>query len=149
VSGESGRGWVAVQAVSRRREQPHGSLGLPLRAGHGCHNYVGTEHLLLGLLAEAEGAAARYLRARGVQLDDVREIVEGRIGRGDSICRWSSCATIGRRATQITDASPYSEIVGYLRTHRDKVDRVFETLSYFDGMNFAAAHDARRYSRSR
>jgi Acetyl xylan esterase (AXE1) len=77
------------------------------------------------------------------------EIVEGRIGRGDSICRWSSCATIGRRATQITDASPYSEIVGYLRTHRDKVDRVFETLSYFDGMNFAAAHDARRYSRSR
>src|SRR5262249_42756046 len=43
-----------------------------------------------------------------------------------------------RRATQITDASPYSEIVGYLRTHRDKVDRVFETLSYFDGMNFAA-----------
>jgi cephalosporin-C deacetylase len=43
-----------------------------------------------------------------------------------------------RRATQITDAAPYSEIVGYLRTHRDKVDRVFETLSYFDGMNFAA-----------
>jgi cephalosporin-C deacetylase len=43
-----------------------------------------------------------------------------------------------RRATHITDAAPYSEIVGYLRTHRDKVDRVFQTLSYFDGMNFAA-----------
>jgi ATP-dependent Clp protease ATP-binding subunit ClpA len=53
-------------------------------AHHWGHNYVGTEHLLLGLLAEAEGAAARYLRARGVQLDDVREIVEGHIGRGDT-----------------------------------------------------------------
>jgi cephalosporin-C deacetylase len=43
-----------------------------------------------------------------------------------------------RRAVQITDAAPYSEIVGYLRSHRTSVDRVFQTLDYFDGMNFAA-----------
>jgi cephalosporin-C deacetylase len=43
-----------------------------------------------------------------------------------------------RRATDITDAAPYSEIVSYLRVHRDRVDRVFETLGYFDGVNFAA-----------
>jgi cephalosporin-C deacetylase len=43
-----------------------------------------------------------------------------------------------RRATEISDAAPYSEIVGYLRVHRDKVDQVFRTLSYFDGLNFAA-----------
>jgi cephalosporin-C deacetylase len=43
-----------------------------------------------------------------------------------------------RRATEITDAAPYSEIVAYCKTHRDKVDTVFETLSYFDGVNFAA-----------
>ena len=43
-----------------------------------------------------------------------------------------------RRAVQITDAFPYSEIVSYCRTHRDKVQTVFNTLSYFDGMNFAA-----------
>jgi cephalosporin-C deacetylase len=43
-----------------------------------------------------------------------------------------------QRATEITDASPYSEIVNYLRVQRDKVDRVFRTLGYFDGMNFAA-----------
>jgi cephalosporin-C deacetylase len=43
-----------------------------------------------------------------------------------------------RRATEITDASPYSEIVAYLRVHRDKVERVFQTLGYFDGVNFAA-----------
>jgi cephalosporin-C deacetylase len=42
-----------------------------------------------------------------------------------------------RRATEITDASPYSEIVSYLRVHRDKVDRVFATLGYFDGISFA------------
>jgi cephalosporin-C deacetylase len=43
-----------------------------------------------------------------------------------------------RRALQITDSAPYSEIVGYLRSHRTSVDRVFQTLAYFDGMNFAA-----------
>jgi cephalosporin-C deacetylase len=42
-----------------------------------------------------------------------------------------------KRATDITDAAPYSEIVGYLRVHRDKVDRVYNTLDYFDGVNFA------------
>jgi cephalosporin-C deacetylase len=43
-----------------------------------------------------------------------------------------------RRAMEITDAAPYSEIVQYCKAHRDKVDTVFHTLSYFDGVNFAA-----------
>jgi cephalosporin-C deacetylase len=43
-----------------------------------------------------------------------------------------------RRATEITDSYPYQEIVHYCKVHRDKVDTVFRTLSYFDGMNFAA-----------
>ena len=43
-----------------------------------------------------------------------------------------------RRATQLVDSLPYYEIVRYCRSHRDKVDQVFQTLSYFDGMNFAA-----------
>jgi cephalosporin-C deacetylase len=42
-----------------------------------------------------------------------------------------------RRATEIVDTAPYSEIVRYCKTHRDKIDVVFNTLSYFDGMNFA------------
>src|SRR5262249_16888594 len=42
-----------------------------------------------------------------------------------------------KRATDITDSAPYSEIVSYVRVHRDKVDQVFDTLGYFDGMNFA------------
>lgn len=41
-------------------------------------------------------------------------------------------------ATEITDAFPYNEISKYCQTHRDKVDIVFNTLQYFDGVNFAA-----------
>jgi len=47
-----------------------------------------------------------------------------------------------RRATEITDADPYNEIVKFCQTHRDKVDTVFNTLSYFDGVNFAARSKA-------
>jgi cephalosporin-C deacetylase len=43
-----------------------------------------------------------------------------------------------QRATEITDEEPYSEISRYCKTHRDQVDLVFDTLRYFDGMNFAA-----------
>lgn len=41
------------------------------------------------------------------------------------------------RATVITDNDPYKEIGRYLAVHRDKVERVHEVLSYFDGVNFA------------
>ena len=47
------------------------------------------------------------------------------------LCHW-------QRATEITDSSPYREIATYCQVHRDKVDAVFQTLSYFDGVNFAA-----------
>jgi cephalosporin-C deacetylase len=43
-----------------------------------------------------------------------------------------------RRATEITDSDPYTEIGRYLAGHRDLVDQAFRTLSYFDGVNFAA-----------
>ncbi|MBN2548024.1 MAG: acetylxylan esterase [Anaerolineales bacterium] len=42
-----------------------------------------------------------------------------------------------RRATEITDSYPYQEIVRYCHVHRDKIEAVFHTLSYFDGVNFA------------
>jgi len=47
-----------------------------------------------------------------------------------------------RRATQLTDSHPYAEIANYCKTHRDKVETVFRTLSYFDGLNFAARANA-------
>jgi cephalosporin-C deacetylase len=48
-----------------------------------------------------------------------------------------------RRATEITDTAPYSELARFCQTHRDKVDTVFHTLSYFDGVNFATRTQAR------
>src|SRR6059036_3189256 len=47
------------------------------------HNYIGTEHLLLGLVREGEGVAARVLDSLGVELSKVRTAVEFIIGRGD------------------------------------------------------------------
>jgi hypothetical protein len=49
------------------------------------HNYIGTEHLLLGLLRDEEGVAARVLRRLGVELDETRAAVEHVIGRGDRV----------------------------------------------------------------
>ncbi|WP_431802105.1 acetylxylan esterase [Microbacterium sp. bgisy203] len=46
------------------------------------------------------------------------------------------------RAVGLTDAFPYQEVVQYLAVHRGAEDRVFETLSYFDGANFAKRADA-------
>jgi Clp amino terminal domain, pathogenicity island component len=46
------------------------------------HNYIGTEHLLLGLIHEGEGVAAKALGSLGISLDAVRQQVEEIIGRG-------------------------------------------------------------------
>jgi cephalosporin-C deacetylase len=43
-----------------------------------------------------------------------------------------------RRATQIIDTMPYGEISAFLKMHREQIETVFQTLSYFDGVNFAA-----------
>jgi ATP-dependent Clp protease ATP-binding subunit ClpA len=49
------------------------------------HNYIGTEHLLLGLVREHDGVAAKVLGNLGVELNKVRAAVESIIGRGDRI----------------------------------------------------------------
>ncbi|MBK9928184.1 MAG: acetylxylan esterase [Anaerolineales bacterium] len=48
-----------------------------------------------------------------------------------------------RRATEISDGYPYKEIAEFCHAQRDKVDVVFNTLSYFDGVNFAARAKAK------
>jgi cephalosporin-C deacetylase len=48
-----------------------------------------------------------------------------------------------RRAVEITDADPYGELVKYLKIQRNKIEQVFQTLSYFDGVNFATRARAR------
>jgi ATP-dependent Clp protease ATP-binding subunit ClpC len=49
------------------------------------HNYIGTEHLLLGLLREEEGLAARVLDSLGITVDDARAQVASIVGGGDEL----------------------------------------------------------------
>jgi Clp amino terminal domain, pathogenicity island component/UvrB/uvrC motif len=49
------------------------------------HNYIGTEHILLGLIREGEGVAAKALESLGISLDAVRQQVEEIIGRGQQV----------------------------------------------------------------
>ena len=49
------------------------------------HNYIGTEHLLLGLLREEEGIAARVLGRLDVTADEVRAEIDRVIGQGDEV----------------------------------------------------------------
>src|SRR4030081_1618685 len=46
------------------------------------HNYIGTEHILLGLIHEGEGVAAKSLESLGISLEGVRSQVEEIIGQG-------------------------------------------------------------------
>ena len=48
------------------------------------HNYIGTEHLLLGLISEGEGVAAKALESLDISLEAVRAQVEEIIGHGTS-----------------------------------------------------------------
>ena len=61
---------LARRALTLAHEEAH-------RYGH---NYIGTEHLLLGLLRESEGVAARALGSLGVDLQAVRGTVEDMLG---------------------------------------------------------------------
>jgi ATP-dependent Clp protease ATP-binding subunit ClpC len=48
------------------------------------HNYIGTEHILLGLIHEGEGVAAKALESLGISLEGVRDQVEEIIGQGQT-----------------------------------------------------------------
>jgi len=47
------------------------------------HNYIGTEHLLLGVLLEKEGLAARVLGSLDIEFDDVKQAIIKIVGEGD------------------------------------------------------------------
>jgi ATP-dependent Clp protease ATP-binding subunit ClpC len=49
------------------------------------HNYIGTEHILLGLLREEEGLAARVLESLEIKVEEVRGAIAQVIGRGDEV----------------------------------------------------------------
>jgi ATP-dependent Clp protease ATP-binding subunit ClpA len=49
------------------------------------HNYIGTEHLLVGLLREGDGLAAKVLNNLGVEIGTVRQVIESVLGRPEDI----------------------------------------------------------------
>ncbi|MEW6741990.1 MAG: ATP-dependent Clp protease ATP-binding subunit [Planctomycetota bacterium] len=106
------------------------------------HNYIGTEHLLLGLIKENEGIAARVLLNLGVKLEDVREEVLEFLGadtRGEE--EESSAAddpaqagtksktpalnAFGRDLTQLARENKLDPVIG----RRNEIERVVQILS--------------------
>lgn len=61
------------------------------------HNYIGTEHILLGLIHEGEGVAAKALESLGISLEAVRQQVEEIIGQGQQALPATSPSPRGRR----------------------------------------------------
>jgi len=66
------------------------------------HNYIGTEHLLLGLVREREGVAAHVLQSLGLELSKVRTAVEFMIGRGKDAAPPSEI-TLSRRTKKVIE----------------------------------------------
>lgn len=67
------------------------------------HNYIGTEHLLLGLIREGEGVAARVLENLGVDLNKVRSNVIRMLGEAKGTTTTSSSTSSGRSKTPTLD----------------------------------------------
>ena len=70
------------------------------------HNYVGTEHLLLGLLREQEGVAAQVLMNLGLKLEDVREEVLNLLGHNMEPNESDAAAAAAQRQSRPAEASP-------------------------------------------
>src|SRR5438034_2649662 len=104
------------------------------------HNYVGTEHLLLGLLREQEGVAAQVLMNLGLKLEDVREEVlnllghnmnEGESGNtGERTANKGKSKTpaldsFGRDLTELARQGKLDPVIG----RRSEIERVIQILS--------------------
>ena len=76
--------WIPSKHLERFNERARHVLVLAQEEARGFfHNYIGTEHLLLGLIREQDSLAAQALSRLGVTLEYVRSAVEKKIGRGE------------------------------------------------------------------
>jgi len=98
------------------------------------HNYIGTEHLLLGLLKEQDGMAARVLINLGLRLEDVREQVLDLLGADISSTAEKPSAqksktpaldAFGRDLTQLAREGKLDPVIG----RKDEIERVIQILS--------------------
>ncbi len=95
------------------------------------HNYIGTEHLLLGLIREGEGVAARVLEAMGADLDRVRAQVvyllgeEGTTSYTKQASKTPTLDEFGRDLTKLARDSKLDPVIGRER----EIERVIQVLS--------------------
>ncbi|MFM8932610.1 MAG: Clp protease N-terminal domain-containing protein, partial [Gemmataceae bacterium] len=110
------------------------------------HNYVGTEHLLLGLLREQEGVAAQVLMNLGLKLEDVREEVLNLLGHnsmpteesgrestggsserqaGKSKSKTPALDSFGRDLTELARQGKLDPVIG----RANEIERVVQVLS--------------------
>lgn len=76
--------WIPGKHLERFNERAKQALAFAQEEARSFfHNYIGTEHLLLGLLRERESLAAQALAKLGVTIEQVHAGVEQKIGRGD------------------------------------------------------------------
>ena len=131
-----GSGFVAVEIPFTPRAKRVLELSLEEARQLG-HNYIGTEHLLLGLIREGEGVAARVLENLGVDLAKVRtqvirmlgETAEVGAGGGGSSGSKGSTKTptldeFGNNLTQLAREAKLDPVVG----RHNEIDRVIQIL---------------------
>ncbi len=127
-----GSGFVAVEIPFTPRAKRVLELSLEEARQLG-HNYIGTEHLLLGLIREGEGVAARVLENLGVDLAKVRtqvirmlgetaEVAAGGSGKGST--KTPTLDEFGSNLTQLAAESKLDPVVG----RQNEIDRVIQIL---------------------
>ncbi len=129
-----GSGFVAVEIPFTPRAKRVLELSLEEARQLG-HNYIGTEHLLLGLIREGEGVAARVLENLGVDLTKVRtqvirmlgetaEVTAGGSGSGKSSAKTATLDEFGTNLTKLASESKLDPVVG----RYEEIDRVIQIL---------------------
>ena len=127
-----GSGFVAVEIPFTPRAKRVLELSLEEARQLG-HNYIGTEHLLLGLIREGEGVAARVLENLGVDLAKVRtqvirmlgetaEVATGGGGKGST--KTPTLDEFGSNLTQLASEGKLDPVVG----RHNEIDRVIQIL---------------------
>ena len=103
------------------------------------HNYIGTEHLLLGLIREQEGVAAQVLLNLGLKLEDVREEIIGLIGqeptsnasyeketkKGKQTSKTPALDSFGIDLTHLAKEKKLDPVIG----RQDIIERVIQVLT--------------------
>ncbi|WP_413413326.1 ATP-dependent Clp protease ATP-binding subunit [Prochlorococcus sp. MIT 0701] len=128
-----GSGFVAVEIPFTPRAKRVLELSLEEARQLG-HNYIGTEHLLLGLIREGEGVAARVLENLGVDLAKVRTQVIRMLGEtaevtaggggGKGSTKTATLDEFGSNLTQLANESKLDPVVG----RQNEIERVIQIL---------------------